>query len=195
MGTKREVEEIQKLGLTLPEAKFAELVASGMNKTEAYRRCYPASSAHRESLYVMASKLSQRVAVATRIEYLRNPQLQPKGERDVRLLDAGWLRLEVLQGLYNIASQGDSERVRLEAWKLLAQTRDVNLISSGSVGTTVNVQANQIAGATPASDADVLRLDLVREMRALLPERSADYQSDDCIELGLITEGVTDTDA
>jgi len=62
--------------LTLKQEKFAQLVASGIKKAEAYRQCYNALDMLPGTLWTEATKLSQNPNVAQRISKLRSEMLE-----------------------------------------------------------------------------------------------------------------------
>ena len=149
--------------LTPEDRQFCELVAYGLNATQAFLRSRNTKQKPTVAR-VSACRLMKTPRIAQRIEQIRSEQID--GPREKKLLDHDWVRLEVLSGLYRIATSSSNDKLRLEAWVKLGQSKGVELFASGGGGgsATVNIQSNQIQQQYEAKSADDLREKLVAEM-------------------------------
>ena len=82
------------MSVTAKQAKFAELVAGGLNQTESYRRSYDATRMSDAAIRVEACRLAKNPKVAERVALLRKQH--PRVKRVVPNLTNEWLTMELM---------------------------------------------------------------------------------------------------
>ena len=108
------------MALTPKQERFCIEVASGKNKSEAYRLAYNAENMKAETVNERASKLSKEYKVSTRIEELIKP-VKEKVENELNLtLEGQILELNSLKALAVTSEKyGDAINAVKEQNKLL----------------------------------------------------------------------------
>lgn len=158
--------------LTLNEQRYCELRAAGLNKTESYCKAFAKSTASRNSLSVMASTLEKKPEILARIADLQsglNEEEEGTPQYDAlkqRLLNNPEFILgEAIAGLYSIATQGATERTRIEAWRLLGTLKVFDWFVSRQ-GASLTVNNNQLAAtaALESNDPNILRYEFMRAL-------------------------------
>lgn len=64
------------MALTPKQEKFAQLVASGMSQSEAYKQAYPGITMSDKTIYERASVLAKNSKIVTRLAELRKPIIE-----------------------------------------------------------------------------------------------------------------------
>jgi len=92
--------------LTAKQAKFAELVAGGLNLSESYRRAYDARGMSSGAIRVEGHRLSRHPKIVSAVKSLR--QGCPKTKRQVAEASEVWVRVrleDLADSLYSTTSQ------------------------------------------------------------------------------------------
>ena len=92
--------------LTAKQAKFAELVAGGLNLSESYRRAYDAQGMSAGAIRVEAHRLSRHPKIVSAVKALR--QGCPKTKRMVAEASEEWVQVrleDLVDSPYSTTSQ------------------------------------------------------------------------------------------
>jgi hypothetical protein len=144
--------------LTWKQNAFCEaVVLRRCNRAEAYRFAYSAAGMKASTIWVRAAELSRNGRVKDRIRELAREM----AARDLH--DAAAMRDRVLNGLLHEAEHAETASARVQAWVALGKMFDIT-------------PPPKLVG-----DAQSLRLELVKRLCALLPEKP---QSDACARNG-----------
>lgn len=118
-----------KSGLTLSQELFAQLVARGYSKLEAYRAAYPAcKTTNLRTLYPKASRLAALGNVGARIDELK------KRVAERALMST----TELYERLGDLARNGGKEEIRLAALEKIGRIHGVYQAEKGLPGTHEN---------------------------------------------------------
>ena len=80
--------------LTAKQAKFAELVAGGLNLSESYRRAYDAQGMSSGAIRVEGHRLSRHPKIVSAVKSLR--QGCPKTKRQVAEASEEWVKIRLM---------------------------------------------------------------------------------------------------
>lgn len=117
-------------GLTSKQWQFVQRVFNGANHTEAYRQTYDCSRMQDRTVQVSADELARHPAVVAKLSSMRR-----EVERQSTLAPL-ITREFVLNGIMQIATNGDKDSTRLRAFELLGKTVGVDLFREHIVKTT-----------------------------------------------------------
>ena len=82
------------MDLTIKQARFAELLAGGLNYSESYRRAYDARGMSAGAIRVEAHRLSRHPKIVSAVKALR--QKCPKTKRVVADLHEEWVKVRMM---------------------------------------------------------------------------------------------------
>jgi hypothetical protein len=158
--------------MTMREALFAKLVAEeGYCFTDAYVEAFKPETTNTASLNTLASRISTRPRVRLEIDRLRRAAEEAEKEKEnlpALLRSQAWLRDQIANGFYQIATSDADSKTRLKAWELLGRTKTADFIASGTnISTTTNTQVNNL-GVPTSDDAAEMRSALVTSLTRLL---------------------------
>ena len=80
--------------LTAKQARFADLIAGGLNQTEAYRRSYNAQHMNSNSIKVEAYRLSKNPKIIAEVDRIR--RAHPRIKRRVPDLSKDWIKMKLM---------------------------------------------------------------------------------------------------
>jgi len=153
-GTKRlDDEEVKTKALTPKQEKFAQLVASGVNQSDAYREAYDASKMQANSIHVNSAKLVADTKIALRIAELRKPAVEQIGLTVEKLIH----ELEEAQAL---AKETDQPNAMTNA--IMAKAKLGDLIPA-SKSENLNVNVTQLEERLKEGRDNVVRLRTCRD--------------------------------
>ena len=82
------------MDLTIKQARFAELLAGGLNYSESYRRAYDARGMSAGAIRVEAHRLSRHPKIVSAVKALR--QECPKTKRQVAEASEAWVKVRMM---------------------------------------------------------------------------------------------------
>jgi hypothetical protein len=145
-------------GLTPQQEQFAQLVAGGVNKTEAYRRAYNVGPDTKpESITRQAVAVAQNLKVASRIAQLNQAQTR------ATVHSASEIRAKCVSGLIETLEGTSTPQAKLKAIELLGKMPGVDLfrdtlVTQADTRTAQEVEQELLAkikaiiGADPEDD-------------------------------------------
>ena len=102
--------------LTTRQDMFAEYLANGYNKSNAYREPYDPILMSRKTIWEAASRLSKNPKVIARLD-----QLTAEKEQNNRMFALSY-EDRIINKLWEIVDQSNNNQIRLKALKLLGDT-------------------------------------------------------------------------
>tara|TARA_R100001198_G_scaffold74189_1_gene46195 strand:+ start:1221 stop:1973 length:753 start_codon:yes stop_codon:yes gene_type:complete len=142
--------------LTPKQEKFAQLVASGVNQSDAYREAYDASKMQANSIHVNSAKMVADTKIALRIAELRQPAVEQVGLTVEKLIH----ELEEAQAL---AKETDQPNAMTQA--IMAKAKLSDLIPA-SKSENLNVNVTQLEERLKEGRDNVVRLRSVSDGNA-----------------------------
>jgi phage terminase small subunit len=143
--------------LTPKQEKFAQLVASGVNQSDAYREAYDASKMQANSIHVNSAKMVADTKIALRIAELRQPAVEQVGLTVEKLIH----ELEEAQAL---AKETDQPNAMTQA--IMAKAKLSDLIPAAK-SENLNVNVTQLEERLKEGRDNVVRLRTTRDPAAL----------------------------
>jgi len=139
--------------LTAKQEKFAQMVANGSTKSEAYRSCYNVSNMKPESIYSEAVKTAANPIVAQRISDIVD-SIQSK-----MMADSVRIRRHVVKRLYEESIDRDegTASTRLKALELLGRMDIVDMFSRKAESSAEQRSAEEIAKELRNKIRDMMR--------------------------------------
>ena len=121
------------MALTAKQEAFAQAVAGGMTKADAYRASYDHENCTDKSVIELASQLMRDINVSSRVSELK----------EAIAIAAIWTRLDSVQTLADIAKNSEARaNEKVSAIKELNAMHGFNAPTKLEVGITVNAHVN-----------------------------------------------------
>ena len=104
--------------LTPKQSVFADLIAGGLNKTEAYRRAYNAQHMNSNTIKVEAHRLSKNPKIVSEVDAIR--RAHPSIKRRVPDLSRDWIQMKLMDLSTSIYS---STATQVSALRVLSKIK------------------------------------------------------------------------
>jgi len=155
---------VPKSTLTAKQAKFAEEVAKGETKSDAYRKAYN-TKAKPNIVNCDASKLSRHPMVSNTIEAIQ------RANEAMKYQNAESLRSLAITSLVAVLTDPDSKpQVKIQASKIIGQITEVSLFTHRSKTKVIH-------------SSEDIKTKIIREIQALMNEQAEDVIENDATTL------------